>query len=389
MEPEGRSGEGGGKGEVPKLQPLRKPFNVTAISVLGLFILALFYTLYLARDFFLPLTLAWILSLILKPAVRALAKLHIPEAIGSAIVLLALVIPVLSGILLLAGPASAWMERVPEALEKVESQTRSMLSSASPITKAAESVQHLADKSGDDTPKVELKRPGLLNSAWHQAKGFVMFAAEVFILLFFFLAAGDVFALKLIQILPRLKEKKRAVEIFRDTEKGISQYLLSMTLVNLYEGVAIGVGLALLGMPNPVLWGVLACLANYIPYIGALVAGSIVTLVALVSLDSVSHGLIAPAIYFGVNFSDNFIAPYILGRRLVLHPVVVFVAVMFWGWIWGIAGILLAVPILIVIKVICDHVPALAPFAEFLTAARSEKAEGTEVLKPAVAKGNA
>ena len=174
--------------------------------------------------------------------------------------------------------------------------------------------------------------------------------------------------LKLIQILPRLQDKKKAVEIARETEKGVSRYLGAMTLINLYEGTAIGIGLALIGMPNPLLWGVLAFFANYIPYIGALTAGTIVFIVAIVSFDSMTHALLAPVIYFGVNFTDNFLGPFIMGRRLVLNPLVVFLAVMFWGWIWGIPGVLLAVPITMTIKIICDHSPSWAPFSEFLTA---------------------
>jgi len=114
-----------------------------------------------------------------------------------------------------------------------------------------------------------------------------------------------------------------------------------------------------------------------------------VTVVALVSFDSASHAFIAPMIYFGVNFADNFIAPYVMGRRLVLNPLVVFVAVMFWGWIWGIIGVLLAVPITMTLKIICDHSPVMAPYAELLTALRVEKPEGERVLKGDVAKGNA
>jgi predicted PurR-regulated permease PerM len=162
-----------------------------------------------------------------------------------------------------------------------------------------------------------------------------------------------------------------------------------MTLVNIYEGIAIGCGLWLIGLPNPVLWGVLAFAANYVPYLGALFAGGIVTIVSVVSFDSLGHALLAPLIYFGVNFSDNFISPYVMGRRLVLNPVIVFLAVMFWGWIWGIPGVLLAVPMTMIIKIICDHSTALAPFAEFLTAPRAEKSSATEVLKPDYAKGNA
>ena len=97
----------------------------------------------------------------------------------------------------------------------------------------------------------------------------------------------------------------------------------------------------------------------------------------------------APTIYFGVNFADNFISPYVMGRRLVLNPVVVFLAVMFWGWIWGIPGVLLAVPVTMAVKIICDHVPALAPFAELLTAARPEKPEAPQGVKSELAQGNA
>lgn len=374
---------------VPKIQPLRRPRSVTAISVFGLFILALFYTFYFAREFFLPVVLAAILSLLLKPVVRGLNRLHIPAALGAAVVLLVLLLLVAAGILLLSGPASDWIKRAPESFARVEDRARAMMNSASKLTEAAESVEHLADSTESETPKVELEKPGLLNNVWSQTKGFLIIAIEVFVLLYFFLAVGDVFSLKLIQILPRLADKKKAVEIMREVEHGVSQYLASVTLVNLFEGTMIGLGLAVLGMPNPLLWGVLAFFANYIPYLGALMAGTIVTVVALVSFDSVPTALMAPVIYFGVNFMDNFISPYVMGRRLVLNPVIVFLAVMFWGWIWGIPGVLLAVPITVTIKIICDHVPTLAPFAEFLTAARSEKPQAAEGAGTELAQGNA
>jgi len=376
------------KSEVPKIQPLRKPFSVTAISVLGIFVLGLFYTFYFAREFFLPVTLALILSLLLRPLVRILNRAHIPSGIGAAIVMLMLVAIVTTGALLLSGPASSWLQRAPESFEKVEGRVRGMMNSAQKLNKAAESVERLAGTE-DETPKVEIKKPGLLDGVWNQTKGFLFLTVEVFVLLYFLLAAGEIFALKLIQILPRLEDKKKAVEIMRQVENGVSQYLVSMTLVNLFEGATIGLGLALLGLPNPLLWGALAFFANYIPYLGAMVAGSIVTVVALVSFDSIPRAMIAPAIYFGVNFADNFISPYVMGRRLVLNPVVVFLAVMFWGWIWGILGVLLAVPITMAVKIFCDHIPPLAPFAEFLTNVRSEKPEAPEGTEMELAKGNA
>lgn len=380
--------EDAGASDVPKIQPLRKPLSVTAISVFGIFLLAVFYTCYFARDFFLPVVLAWILSLLLKPAVRFLSFYRIPESIGAGILLLGLLGFFLTGVFLLSGPATSWIQRAPASLQSVEGKVRGMMRSAQPITEAAETVEILAENTSE-TPKVEIKRPGLINNVWSQTKGILVLAVEVFVLLYFFLAAGDIFALKLIQVLPRLRDKKRAVEIMRETEEGISKYLASITLVNLFEGAAIGTGLALIGMPNPVLWGVLAILANYIPYLGAMAAATIVTIVAFVSFDSVSHALLAPAIYLGVNFADNFVSPYVMGRRLVLNPAVVFLAVMFWGWIWGVAGVLLAVPITVTLKIICDHSRALAPFAEFLTSARSEKPDLAQGNTTEAARGNA
>jgi predicted PurR-regulated permease PerM len=391
MEKEPSRGEGQEESseEIPKIQPIRKPWNVTALATCGLLVLAVFYTLYVGRQFFIPLTLAWMLGMLLKPAVRGLKRIHIPEVLGSAILLIGLIILLATGFLMLSEPVAKWVKRAPETFAKVEEKIRSFQNSADQISKAAASVEHITKSNESETPTVELKKPGLLNQAWSQAKGIVIMGAEVFVLLFFFLASGDIFALKLIQILPRLEDKKRALEIARETQKGISHYLLSMTLVNLIEGTVIGTGLALMGMPNPLLWGVVAFSANYIPYLGPMIAGSIVTVVALVSFDSVSYALLAPAIYFGVNFTDNFLSPYIVGHRLVLNPLVVFVAVMFWGWLWGIVGVLLGVPITMAIKIICDYNPVLAPFAEFLTAPRSEKSEEEPVGKPALVKGNA
>ena len=363
---------GGGGEDLPKIQPIRKPLNLTALAVTGLFLLAVFFTLYAARGFLLPVMLAWLLSMLLKPAVKGMKRANIPEPLGAAVLLIGVMAVIVSGFILLSEPAANWLKKAPESLEKVEGKIRSIQNSAVPLSKAAETVQKMTEKE-NETPKVELKRPGLLNAAWTQAKGVLVMGAEVFVLLFFLLATGDAFTLKLIQILPGLKDKKRALEIARETEKSISQYLVGMTIVNLIEGTAIETGLALIGMPNPLLWGVLAFAANYIPYLGAMIAGSIVTIVALVSFHSVGHALLAPLIYFGVNFTDNFLSPYVLGRRLVLNPLIVFLAVMFWGWLWGIAGVLLGVPITMALKIFCENNATLAPFSEFLTAQRSKR----------------
>lgn len=362
------------KAEVPKIQPMRRPTNVTALSVLGLFILALFYTFYLARDFFLPVVLAWMLSMLLKPVVRGLGRFGMPAPASAALILIGLISVLLAAGLYLTEPATAWLQQMPQQFEKMEAKVRQVLKPAEKLSKAAEKVENLAAQGETDTQtqKVEIKESKLLGRLLNQTRSFAYLFVETFVLLFFLLASGDLFMLKLVQALPRLRDKKRAVEIARESATGVSQYLVGMTMVNIAEGTMIGIGLWLLGMPNPHLWGVVAALANYIPYLGALAACAVVTLVAFASFESSSQALAAPAIYLGVNFLDNFLTPYILGRRLVLNPLVVFLAVMFWGWIWGIIGVLLAVPITMTVKVFCDHIPTLAPFGEFLSGTKTE-----------------
>ena len=386
---EGPAGEQETANQVPQLQPIRHPLGVSAVALTALVALALFYTLYFGRDFFLPIAIASTLALLFSPAIAGLSKAHIPQPVGAAIILILLLGAVVTTVVLLSAPANHWLKSAPENLQRVEEKLRALAAPAESLSRAAARVEHLTDNESSSIPKVELQKPGLLDSVWLQTKDIAYITVEVFILLYFLLAFGDTFLLKAIQILPRLRDKKKAVEIAHGTQKGVSQYLLVMTLINLYEGTVIGLGLWLLGLPTPLLWGVLAFFANFIPYLGALLAGSTVTVVALVTFDSVGKALLAPAIYFGTNFLDNFMAPYLFGRRLVLNPVVVFIAVMFWGWIWGIAGVLLAVPITVTIRIFCQHVPWLAPFAEFLSSRRTESAENHEAGKPALVQGNA
>jgi predicted PurR-regulated permease PerM len=190
------------------------------------------------------------------------------------------------------------------------------------------------------------------------------------------MASGDLLMLKAIQALPRFKDKKRAVEIANEMQQQVSRYLGAISIVNVIEGTVIGIGMAFVGMPNPVLWGVLATLVNYVPYLGAMFCIACLTVVSLVTFQSFAHALLAPAIYIFVNVSDNFIAPMVIGKRMVLNPLIVFLAVLFWGWIWGIVGVLIAVPITMAFKIFCDHFKMLAPIGEML-AGEPEPAKGS------------
>lgn len=369
-----------GKTETPKIKGIQRPRRMTAIAVTGLFVLALFYTFYLARDFFLPIVLAWILSLLLSPVVRFLKKLRIPEALGAFIVIAVIFGGFVAGAMALSGPASDWIAKAPEAMRTAQSKVRAVLSPAQKFSEAAKEVEKISNaaSTGSETeeiPKVELKKPGIMGSVLSRTTGILMLLGETIVLVYFLLVGGELLMLKSIQVLPKFADKKRLVGIASEVQQQISRYLGSITMLNIFEGTLVGIGMAIAGMPNPILWGVMAALVNYIPYIGAMTAIGVITIVSLVTFDSLGKALTPPLIYLGINLSDNFIAPFFLGRRMVLNPVVIFVALMFWGWLWGIIGVLLAVPITMTFKIICEHFESTAPIAELLSGESKPEAQ--------------
>jgi predicted PurR-regulated permease PerM len=184
----------------------------------------------------------------------------------------------------------------------------------------------------------------------------------------FLLASGTMFYEKMIGILPTLSDKKRALTIAYDVEREVSHYLLTITMINAGLGLFIAVAMSIIGMPNPILWGVAAALLNFVPYIGAVAGIVMVGLVSLISFDSITYVVIPPMIYaFAAVIEGQFITPVLLGRRLELNAVAIFIFVALWGWAWGIVGAIIAVPLLVSVKVFCDHFDGLKSFGEFLS----------------------
>ena len=192
-------------------------------------------------------------------------------------------------------------------------------------------------------------------------------ALEVVILLFFLLAGKDLFLQKGIKILPHLKDKMKAVRITRAIEASIASYLYTALLLNVGEGIVVAGALALLGMPNPVLWGAMVALFEFIPYIGALAAAVILGIAGLAAFDQVGHALLVPGVFLLANLIQaNLVSPALMGHRLALNSVAMLIGLAFWFWIWGIPGAFLGVPLIASFKICCDHIEALAPVGEFL-----------------------
>ena len=345
----------------------RWPVGVTVLTVLGVF-----YTLYFARAFLIPITFAVLFDFLLSPAVRALVRWHVPLTLAAGLVLIALLGTGGLFVYDLSGPVQTWADNAPESLATAQSRLRRLLKPLQRVTKTAEQVESAATGgvAGSGTAKpteVVVRGPSIVSRMFGSTQRFLAGLLEVTILLYFLLAAGDLFLQKLIKVLPNLRDRHKAIEIARATEASISTYLLTTLAVNAVEGAVVAAALWALGMPNPVLWGALVTLLEFIPYLGALSLMVLLTLGAFASFNDIGHALLIPTAFLAINLIQaNLVSPMLLGHRLALNPVALLVSLAFWLWIWGIPGGLLAVPLLATLKIFCDHIERLAPLGEFL-----------------------
>jgi predicted PurR-regulated permease PerM len=368
-EPDPGAGDVVSQPDINKLgEALRDRLEIRSIALTGLLVLASFYTLYFARAFFFPIVLAILLDFLLSPLIRALKRARIPEPLGAAIVMIVLLGVAGGSVYELMGPAREWVAKLPGSMHAAQDRLRQIRKPVEQVSKTAEQVEQ-ATKITDQakTPEVVVKGPSLTERLFGTTQTIVGSLVEVMILLYFLLAAGDLFLQKLIKVLPQFRDKKKAVAIARETEASISTYLVTVTLVNVGLGIAVAAVMSLLRMPSPLLWGTLAALAEFVPYLGATALITLLALAGLVTFDSIGHALLIPAAYLGVNFlQSQFVTPLVLGRRLTLNPVAIFVGLVFWWWIWGVPGAFIAVPLIATFKIFCDHIEALAPIGEFL-----------------------
>jgi predicted PurR-regulated permease PerM len=345
----------------------QKPFDVRSIALTGLFILAVFYTIYFMRSILLPIVLALLLSYLLRPIVRGLAKLKIPLPVGAALILIGLLALVGYGISTLAAPAVGWLQKAPTGLAELQHKLLPVKKSVAQVTQATGEIEKLASANAE-IKTVEVKRHPITEMLFMRTPEFIASAILSLILLYFLLVYDQTFIAKLVKLLPTLSDKKTAVGIAHDIESQVSRYLFTITAINVCLGAAVGTAVGLLGLANPAMWGVLVALLNFVPYLGALTGIICMTIGAVLSFDSLGYALIFPAVYlaFGT-LEGSFITPWVMGRSLTLNPVIILFSLTFWGWMWGIVGIILAVPILAAFKIFCTHIKPLEPLAEFLS----------------------
>ncbi|MDB4880613.1 MAG: hypothetical protein JWL60_2059 [Gemmatimonadetes bacterium] len=338
-----------------------------SVELTILVVLALMYTLYFARDFLIPVTFALLLNFLLSPLIRLLRRARIKPPAGAALIVLLLVAGIGVGIYELASPAQRWAMGAPESFRRAQGKLAGIIAPVQQVSRQVDRAASGGDQPGAGQQIVVREGPSLSSRVFGTSQKIVAGMLEVLILLYFLLAGGDLFLQKLIKVLPHFGDKLKAVEIARATEAAVSAYLTTALLVNVIEGAVVALVLWALDMPNPLLWGALIVCLEFVPYIGALTATVVLAVAGLTTFDEVPRALLIPGSFLAINLLQaNFVSPLLLGNRLTLNPVAIFIGLAFFFWIWGVPGAFLAVPLLATFKIFCDHIVSLAAIGEFL-----------------------
>ena len=320
-----------------------------------------FYALHVGSVFFLPVITALVLSFLLAAPFQLLTKLKLPPSIAAAIVVTALTATIGAGLFAMAQPLEKWVDRMPEAASSIKTSTKEMKRTLSQLTRTAEQLETLRDEIVGESPKQ--KSVTVVVDKKSAAKSTVISIAEgavsvmlTLMLLYFCLAGGSRFTRKLIMTHADRERRRRTIRVIRALRDQISHYLLTITIINVVFGCVATAALYAYGIPDAWVWGALAGITNFVPYIGTVVTFSAITFVSSFEAHSLLPLLIPGMTVLALNGVETLIAtPSILGARLSLNPVFILLSLIFWGALWGIAGMLLAVPILAATKVVLEN----------------------------------
>ncbi len=331
------------------------------LPIVGMFVLALVAALYFGRAVLMPILFGVVMAVVLTPVVDKLSKFRIPEPIGAAIVMLAMVGSLVLAIEILVIPA--W-----DVLAELPDQVQNLLAEFLRWVRSFRFGNLIAPRDTTDlTKQAAAQGLSMTGVLLQMAQGFIISAVSAMVLAYFLLSSGNLFLTKLVRVLPIFRDKVRAVTVVRTVQRDVATYFASVSMIN----IGLGFGVTLLtwafGLPMPWFWGVLVALLNFIPYIGAGTSALLLLLAGMAFTDSTSQALLLVTCFVGITFVEGqLINPMLVGKRLALNHTVVFVALLFWGWLWGVGGMLLAVPLLIIMKKFADQTPGWEAVAEFL-----------------------
>jgi predicted PurR-regulated permease PerM len=351
--------------EEPEEMPL--PSDPKVIFLGGLFVLALLATAYVASEIVLPLVFAIILKLLLQPALRILERLHLPPILAALLLILALFGTIVGLGTAISGPAGTWAAKLPEGIPRLQERLSFLRDPINTLQRFLQQVDNFGGTGPSPNAATAARGPTLLTKLFTGTRNFASGFFTTVLFLFFLLVSGDIFLHRLVEILPRFSGKRQVVEISQQIERDISAYLVTITIMNAAVGIAMALAMWLTGVGDPILWGTVAFLLNYVPILGTALGVLIFLLAGLLTVDPLWQALLPAGLYLGFHLIEGeTVTPMLLARRFTLNPVLVIISLVFWFWMWGIPGAILSVPMLAITKIICDRVRPLAAFGHFL-----------------------
>lgn len=341
---------------------------VVQLSLSVLAVVAILTVLYIASPILVPITLAIFLNLLLSPIVIFLRRFRFPDAVSAALLVFGMLLTLVVAINSLAEPAQQWLQQAPTALRNLQAKMM-------PVTEPMEQIKDLSKKvdeltsitKGDEVQEVSFQQPTILDQMTENLPGVATSLAIVIFLSYFLLASGDRFLRKAAELGENFSQSRRIVAMIKSVQVDLSAYLLTISVINLGLGACVAVTMYLLEVPNALLWGTLAALLNFAPYIGAFIMAGVLALVGIMTFNTLADAFLLPLIYAGFSIIEGqLITPTLIGHRLSLNSSIVFASLIFWGWMWGIIGALIAVPILLTMKVLFDNTTSLQTLGKFM-----------------------
>jgi predicted PurR-regulated permease PerM len=368
----------------PEPFAVRMPVDVRNVALTIIAVVAVLLVLRLAQGVLIPIVLGILISYALGPLVNALARIKVPRAIGAAVAVSILVGSLGTGIYVLSDEALAFVASVPQAAQRIRARLtahrRSQDGALQQVQRAATEIEKTAQATQPDTPppsggvtRVQVVQPAFraTDYLWIGGAGIVGFVGQLAIILllaYFLLVTGDLYKRKLVKIAgPRLSQQKITVQILDEINEQIEGFIRVQVLMSLLVAVATGVTLWWLGLEQFAIWGLLAGVLNSIPYLGPVVITGGLGVVAFLQFDDLAKTAYVCGAALAITSIEGYLlTPTLMGRAARMNPVAVFVGLLFWTWIWGAWGTILAVPMLMMVKVICDHVEDFQPVGELL-----------------------
>ncbi len=376
--------KGGMEPQEPAPSVLPIPVYVSSFSFALITVLAVIFVLHWARAIFIPLMLGVMISYALSPPVNLMQKWRIPRSIGAAVLLFGILGGTGSVVYSLSDDAVKLIESLPEAAQKVrlaglkergasEGAMKNVQKAATQLERAASETVAPAPAAPRGVTRVQIEKPKLnvqeyLWMGTMSAFGFAGQLTMVLFLAYFMLVSGDTFRRKLVKISgPTLSKKKITLRVLDEITDQIQRFLLVQIFTSVLVGVATWLAFLWIGLEHAAIWGIAAGVFNTVPYLGPVIVSGGTALVAFLQFGTISMALLVAGISLVITSLEGYLlTPWLIGRASQMNPVVVFVGVLLWGWLWGVWGLLLGVPIIMIIKAACDHVEGLGPLGELL-----------------------